>query len=115
LTMHQRRAVPTTNVEGLGELDDYVLLDVREPNEWEAGHAPDAWFWPLSKLDGVRAELPLDRSIVCICRSGQRSANATELLRSWGLAALNFEGGMRAWAEAGRPVVCDDGSAGSVI
>lgn len=115
MTVHQRKPVPSTNVDGLGELHDHVLLDVREPNEWEAGHAPDAWFWPLSKLDGVRAELPLDRAIVCICRSGHRSANATELLRSWGLEAFNFEGGMQAWSAAGRPVVRDDDTPGTVI
>jgi rhodanese-related sulfurtransferase len=113
--VHQERPVPSVSADDMSTLTDIVLLDVREPDEWEAGHAPDAWFWPLAKLDMVRAELPLDRPIVCICRSGARSAKATDLLRSWGLDAKNFEGGMRAWAAAGYPVVRDDGSAGSVI
>ena len=113
--MQQRKTVPSTTVEGLGEIIDPVLLDVREPDEWEAGHAPDAWFWPLGRLDGVRQELPLGQKIVCICRSGVRSAKATELLKSWGLDAMNLEGGMQAWAAAGRPVEKDDGSPGTVI
>ncbi len=66
-------------------------------------------------LDMVRAELPLNQKIVCVCRSGARSAKATELLRSWGLDAVNLEGGMQAWAADGRPVERDDGSPGTVI
>jgi rhodanese-related sulfurtransferase len=112
--MQNKRTVPSTTIEGIGDIADTVLLDVREPDEWAAGHAPDAWFWPLGKLDGVRAELPLDRRIGCVCRSGARSATATELLRSWGLQAVNLEGGMKAWAAAGRPVVTDDGTPGTV-
>ena len=109
------KAVPSTDVNQLDSLGSAILLDVREPDEWEAGHAPDAWFWPLARLDMVRAELPLDQKIVCVCRSGARSAKATELLRSWGLDAVNLEGGMQAWAAAGRPVERDDGSPGTVI
>ncbi len=109
------KSVPSTTVNDLDALKSPVLLDVREPDEWEAGHAPDAWFWPLGRLDMVRAELPLDVKIVCVCRSGARSAKATELLRSWGLDAVNLEGGMQAWAAEGRPVQRDDGSPGTVI
>lgn len=115
MPVHQNRPVPSTTEETLGQLTDFILLDVREPDEWDAGHAPDAWFWPLGKLDGVRAELPLDRTVVCICKAGGRSAKATELLRSWGIEAFNFEGGMQKWAEAGRPVVRDDETPGTVI
>jgi rhodanese-related sulfurtransferase len=108
--------VPSRAVQDLdGQSGALILLDIREPDEWEAGHAPDAWFWPMKRLDQVRAELPLDQTIVCVCRSGVRSAKATELLRSWGLDAVNLEGGMKAWAADGRPVVRDDGSPGTVI
>lgn len=109
------KSVPSTTVNDLNSLKSPILLDVREPDEWEAGHAPDAWFWPLARLDMVRAELPLDAKIVCVCRSGARSAKATDLLRSWGLDAVNLEGGMQAWAAEGRPVERDDGSPGTVI
>ena len=115
MTSFQQRPVPSTTVQDLDAASAHVLLDVREPKEWEAGHAPDAWFWPLARLDQVRAELPLDQTIVCVCRSGARSAKSTELLRSWGFDAVNLEGGMQAWAEAGKPVERDDGSPGEVI
>jgi hydroxyacylglutathione hydrolase len=111
----KRKPVPSTDVNQLDSLSTPILLDVREPDEWEAGHAPDAWFWPLARLDQVRAELPVGPKIVCVCRSGGRSATATELLRSWGLDAVNLAGGMQAWAAAGRPVERDDGSPGTVI
>jgi rhodanese-related sulfurtransferase len=114
-SFHPQR-VPSRNVQDLaGEGTSLILLDVRNPDEWEAGHAPDAWFWPLARLDQVRAELPLDRTIVCVCRTGARSAKATATLRSWGLDAVNLEGGMRAWVAAGGPVERDDGSPGTII
>jgi rhodanese-related sulfurtransferase len=110
----RQRKVPSRTVSDLAGMTSSILLDVREPGEWDAGHVPDAWFWPLARLDQVRAELPLDTTIVCVCRSGARSAKATELLRSWGLDAVNLEGGMQAWAAAGHPVERDDGSPGVV-
>jgi rhodanese-related sulfurtransferase len=115
MSTFKSRPVPSTTVNEIDALVSPILLDVRETDEWEAGHAPDAWFWPLARLDQVRAELPLGPKIVCICRSGSRSAKATELLRSWGLDAVNLEGGMKAWAAAGRAVERDDGSPGTVI
>ena len=115
MSSFQQKPTPSTTVNDLDSLSNPVLLDVREPDEWEAGHAPDAWFWPLGRLDQVRAELPLQNTIVCICRSGARSAKATDLLMSWGFDAVNLEGGMQAWAAAGRPVERDDGSPGTVI
>jgi rhodanese-related sulfurtransferase len=115
MSSFQQKPVPSTNVNDLDGMTAHILLDVRETDEWEAGHAHDAWFWPLARLDQVRAELPLDQTIVCVCRSGARSAKATELLCSWGLNAVNLEGGMKAWAADGRPVERDDGSPGVVI
>jgi rhodanese-related sulfurtransferase len=114
MSMFHGRTVPSTNVDGIGEIQEPVLLDVREADEWNAGHAPDAVFRPLGELESVRFELPMNRKIVCVCRSGGRSARATEALRSWGFDAVNLEGGMQAWAAAGRPVVTDDGSPGRV-
>ena len=92
-----------------------VLLDVRNADEWEAGHAPNAQWIPLGDLEGARFQLPMNRRIVCICRSGARSGRATESLLSWGFEAANVAGGMKAWAEQGLPVVRDDGSPGVVI
>jgi rhodanese-related sulfurtransferase len=92
-----------------------LLLDVREANEWEAGHAPGATWIPLGDLERARLEVPFNRQIVCVCRSGQRSARAAEALIGWGFDAVNMAGGMRAWAAAGLPVVRDDESPGTVI
>ena len=92
-----------------------VLLDVREADEWEAGHAARAQWIPLGELERARFKLPMNRRIVCVCRSGARSARATESLIAWGFEASNMEGGMKAWAASGLPVVRDDGSPGAVI
>ena len=92
-----------------------VLLDVREADEWEAGHAPGAKWIPLAELDRARMEIPINRRIVCVCKSGVRSARATETLVQMGFDAVNMTGGMKAWAASGLPVVRDDGSDGEVI
>jgi rhodanese-related sulfurtransferase len=95
--------------------DQHVLLDVRNAKEWEAGHAPGAVWVPLAELEGARFSLPINRRIVCVCRVGQRSARATAELVQMGFEAVNMAGGMKAWAERGLPVVCDDGSPGTII
>jgi hydroxyacylglutathione hydrolase len=94
---------------------DQVLLDVREPDEWEAGHAPGATWIPLGELERARTEVPFNKRIVCVCRTGGRSARAAEDLISWGFDAANLTGGMRAWEAAGLPVIRDDEPPGAVI
>src|SRR4051794_7283106 len=83
----------------------HILLDVRNADEWEAGHAPTAQWIPLGDLEGARFKLPMNRRIVCVCRSGVRSARATEALQGWGFEAANMAGGMKDWAKSGLPVV----------
>jgi rhodanese-related sulfurtransferase/DMSO/TMAO reductase YedYZ molybdopterin-dependent catalytic subunit/glyoxylase-like metal-dependent hydrolase (beta-lactamase superfamily II) len=85
--------------------DGALLLDVREPDEWHAGHAPAAMLVPMGTVRAKQAELPRDRRIVVVCRSGGRSAAVTESLRGWGFDAVNLAGGMCAWTAAGLPVV----------
>jgi len=92
-----------------------ILLDVRETDEWEAGHAPGAQWVPLGQLESARFQIPINRRIVCVCRSGVRSAKATEQLVQWGFDAVNLAGGMKAWAAQGLPVVRDDDMPGTVI
>ena len=91
-----------------------TLLDVRHPEEWEAGHAPDALFLPLDQLGDRYTELPTDRAIVVICRSGARSAKAAEALVGAGYEAVNLAGGMKAWVAEGLPCVTDAGEPGVV-
>src|SRR5687768_16402754 len=70
------------------------LIDVREPAEFAVGHVPGAVPLPLGQVGARVAELPADREIAVICRSGARSGKATELLRARGLRAVNVAGGM---------------------
>ncbi len=84
---------------------DAVLLDVREPDEWAAGHAPQAVHIPLGELTERVDELPEGRRVLVVCHAGVRSARATEWLVGNGYDALNVDGGMVDWARAGLPVV----------
>jgi rhodanese-related sulfurtransferase len=93
--------------------EDVLLIDVREDDEWAAGHAPGAQHFALSRLDPAR--LPDADTVLCICRSGNRSARAVAALRQQGVNAVNVAGGMNAWAVAGLPVVRADGRPGTVI
>jgi rhodanese-related sulfurtransferase len=86
------------------------LLDVREDDEWTAGHAPDAVHIRLADVSARSAELPRDRELYIICRSGRRSAYATEGLLAAGLNAINVADGMTGWAVAGRPMISENGA-----
>jgi len=85
------------------------LLDVRELDEWQAGHSPLATHIPLAELPDHLADLPRDRVIVCVCRSGGRSARAGQFLVENDFEAVNLEGGMTAWANEGQTIVADSG------
>ena len=86
------------------------LLDVREDDEWTAGHAPEAVHVRLGDL-GLRAgELPRDRELYIICRSGARSAYAAQTLAAGGFSTVNVADGMTGWAIAGRPMISEDGA-----
>jgi rhodanese-related sulfurtransferase len=102
--------VPQVSVGG--ELAEDVLVDVREPGEYTAGHAPDARSIPQGELDTHRFLLPMNRRLVVMSRHGERGADATVALREMGFHAVNFDGGLEAWAAAGNPIVTDDGSPG---
>ena len=90
-----------------------VLLDVREPDEWAAGHAPDAIHVPLAGVSDAAARFA-GREVLAVCRSGGRSAKAAETLAQAGIEVRNVAGGMTAWAAAGLPVMRDDGTPGAV-
>jgi len=81
------------------------VLDVREPDEWAAGHIPGATLIPLGELSARLVEVPADRTTVVICRSGNRSAQGRDILRAAGYAAVtSVSGGMTDWVAAGLPV-----------
>ncbi|HVF14161.1 MAG TPA: rhodanese-like domain-containing protein [Acidimicrobiales bacterium] len=77
------------------------LLDVREPDEWRASHVPEASLIPMGQVHGRSGELPHDRPIIVVCRSGGRSAAVTQSLRASAFDAVNLAGGMWAWVAAG--------------
>jgi rhodanese-related sulfurtransferase len=86
------------------------LLDVREDDEWTAGHAPEAVHVRLGDLGARVGELPRDREVYVICRSGARSAYAAQTLAGGGVSTVNVADGMTGWAVAGRPMISEDGA-----
>ena len=80
-----------------------MLLDVREDDEWRAGHAPGAMHIPMGQV--AADTVPPGRSIYCICRSGNRSGRVAEMLVAARGDAYNVVGGMVAWRGAGLPVI----------
>lgn len=84
--------------------DDAVVLDVREQDEWDAGHAPGAVHIPLGELPTRLGELPENEPLPVICRSGGRSSRAVQWLEAQGYDVVNVDGGMRLWAESNKPV-----------
>ena len=87
-----------------GEID---LVDVRDADEWQTGHAPGARHIPLAELASRLADVPRERPIAFVCRSGGRSEVATELARRQGVEALNVDGGLLAWQRAGLDLTND--------
>ena len=81
------------------------LLDVREPDEWAAGHIPDATLIPLGQLASRVGELERHRKVVVVCRSGNRSAEGRDILLAAGFPAVtSLDGGLTEWAQAGLPM-----------
>jgi rhodanese-related sulfurtransferase len=91
-----------------------VLVDVREADEWHAGHAPRARHIPLGQLRQRLDELPEQRPVILVSRSGRRARRAAAFLADRGHRASNLTGGMRAWAREGLPVIGTDDGSGSV-
>lgn len=82
------------------------MLDVREPDEWAAGHIEGATLIPLGELANRVAEVPSDRQVVVVCRSGNRSAQGRDVLLGAGLPSVtSMAGGMNDWSGSGKPVV----------
>ena len=86
-----------------------VLVDVREPHEWEAGRIPGARHVQLEHLASQADSIPRDKRVVFQCRLGVRSAMATKAFRAAGYDALSMAGGIQAWHDAGLPLEPEDG------
>lgn len=106
--------MPTVTVSEIP--DDAVVIDCREHDEWNAGHAPNAVHIPLSDIPARLDELPsTDESLPIICRSGGRSGRAVQWLLQQGFDVLNVDGGMKDWAAEGKPLVSENGEEPTVI
>lgn len=100
-------ALTTIDVATLHEAmnDEVTLIDVREPYEYDGGHVPGALSMPLGQVAALAAELPKDQPLYVICRSGNRSLQASEALVEAGFQDVrNVDGGMIAWQAAGYAV-----------
>ena len=92
--------------EAIGRVaDGAYLIDVREQDEWDRGHAPDAHLLPMSRLNELVGEVPAETPVLVVCHSGGRSLRVTKALRDAGYDAINVVGGMSAWGEAGGEIV----------
>src|SRR5215207_7922667 len=102
--------IPTVTVNEVPA--DAYLLDVREDDEWAAGHAPGAMHIPMMEIPVRSSDLPQDRDVVVVCRVGACSGQVVAYLRQQGWDnVINLDGGMLSWAASGRPVITDDGRA----
>ncbi len=109
--MSQTPLIPVSEVP-----DDAVVIDVREDNEWHAGHAPNAIHVPMGTIPENLDALPdTDETVPVICRSGGRSDRVVQWLVQQGFDVVNVDGGMRAWAAAGKAMTSEDGSEPTVV
>jgi rhodanese-related sulfurtransferase len=92
------------------DADEAVLIDVREPYEWDAGRIAGAKHIELERLGGRAEELPKDKPVIFQCRMGRRSALATQAFRAVGFDAYNMRGGLQAWADEGLPLEPENGT-----
>ena len=105
--MFGRHSTPTITVEeAVAQARDgrLVLVDVREPGEVAQAAVPGARHIPLGQLAARSDELPRDRRVGFVCRSGNRSARAAKAAAEAGLDAVNVKGGVVAWSRAGLPL-----------
>ena len=94
--------------------ESVILLDVREDDEWQRGHADGARHIPMGDVPAKMGELDADATLYVICHVGGRSMRVAQYLAGNGFRPVNVTGGMLAWAGAGRRVVTDDGAEGTV-
>ena len=99
------RDVDVQTTAALREQPDVMILDVREQDEWDAGHIPGAVFMPMGQVPDRLSEIPKDKTVIVQCRSGNRSSQVTDYLVQQGFTNVhNMAGGLKAWQSAGLPV-----------
>ncbi|MDF1604608.1 rhodanese-like domain-containing protein [Nocardioides sp. YIM 152315] len=108
--------IPTVSIDNVPDPlpEGLVVLDVREPVEWDYGHIEGAVHIPMSLLPVRLDELPAGQTLV-VCKIGGRSAQAVAWLQQQGYDAVNLAGGMLDWEAAGRPMVSETGQEPQVV
>ncbi len=110
-------SVPTVSLAELPT--DAVIIDVREPYEWEAGHIEGARHIPMNSVPATLQHAPdgltPDTRIHVICAMGGRSGQVAAWLAQQGYDAVNVAGGMHAWEDSGRPMVSENGATPTVV
>ena len=106
-------SIPQTTVDQLP--DDAAILDVREDDEWTAGHIDGVTHIPTAEVPQRLGEVPDGDPVYVFCRSGGRSSRVTEWLNQNGYSAVNVDGGMKAWEAAGKPMVSGSAEPPTVI
>lgn len=99
--------VDVAEAKGMVGDADVVVVDVREPHEFQGGHLPSATLIPVNSVFARREELPKDKKILFVCAVGQRSALAAEMAAAAGFAAdqlYTLDGGTDAWRKAGEAI-----------
>ena len=109
--------IPTASVSGVPDPlpAGLLVLDVREDDEWQAGHVAGSLHIPLMELGNRYGELPDAEQTLVVCRVGNRSAYAAGFLIQQGIDAVNLAGGLVAWEVAGRALVADHDQPPQVI
>lgn len=113
--MIRKRETRSVTPQALSEREGVDIIDVREADEWRAGHIAGSRHIPMGTIGHRMDELERDRPIVAVCRSGQRSGQVTALLTRRGYDITNLDGGLAAWARGGLPLVTADGGPGRVV
>lgn len=112
--MDMINGIPQVPVDAIAS--DAVLLDVREPNEFVAGHAPGAVNVPMGEVRARLAEIPRGEDpVLVICKMGARSQKVAEFLASVDIPAMNVVGGTTAWAQAAHALVSETGEEAAVV
>lgn len=110
---------PLPSVDAAAVPSEGFVLDVREDDEWAAGHVEGALHIPMSDFVARFGELTEavedGRRVHVMCRVGGRSAQVTQYLVRQGIDAVNVDGGMQAWDGSGRPMVTDNGNPAFVL
>jgi len=100
---------PVSEIDVTEMPDNAHVVDVREPEEWTAGHIDGSQHIPMSQFMQRMDEIPVNRDLVVVCAVGARSARVTAFLNQRGFHASNLGGGLQAWVAAGLPMVSDTG------